>query len=259
MTMTDTQELTRWRGRDVVDESGEKIGRLEEIYVDDETGRPEWLAVKTSWFGGHVSLVPLQDASASGDMVRVPFSKEKVKGAPHFDVDGHLEASEEDALYEYYGRSWDATAGYAADAQYATGTGNGQDTSGPNTDDAMTRSEEELRVGKTTREAGRARLRKWVEVEHETANVAVAHDEVRVVREPITDGNIDKAMDGPEISSEEHEVVLREEQAVAETEVVPKERVRMEKETVTETETVGADLRKERIEAEGTTGTDERL
>ena len=97
----------------------------------------------------------------------------------------------------------------------------------------MTRSEEELRVGTTERERGRARLRKYVVTEQVERTVPVRREEVRVEREPITDANVDQAMDGPEISEEEHEVVLHEEEAVVEKRVVPKERVRLDKETVT--------------------------
>ena len=115
----------------------------------------------------------------------------------------------------------------------------------------MTRSEEELRIEKTRQEAGRVRLRKWVETEHVATTVPVERETVRIEREPITASNIDAALSGPEITEAEHEIVLHEEHAVAATEVVPKERIRMEKETVVEQETVGAELRKEHIEVEG--------
>jgi uncharacterized protein (TIGR02271 family) len=115
----------------------------------------------------------------------------------------------------------------------------------------MTRSEEELRIGKTKQETGRVRLRKWVETERETVSVPVSREEVRVEREPITAANRDRALDGPEISEEEHEMTLYEEKAVAGKEVVPKERVRLDKTVVTDEEEVGADVRKERVEVEG--------
>jgi uncharacterized protein (TIGR02271 family) len=115
----------------------------------------------------------------------------------------------------------------------------------------MTRSEEELRVGTTQQEAGRARLRKWVEPEQVSQTVPVQREQVRVEREPITDANRDAALSGPEISEAEHEVTLQEEQAVAETVTVPKERVRLEKDVVTEQQEVGGEVRKERIATEG--------
>ena len=127
----------------------------------------------------------------------------------------------------------------------------GEDTSGPTTDDAMTRSEEELRVGTERREAGRVRLRKHVVTEEEQRTVPVRREEVRVEREPIDEGNVDQALDGPEISEEEHEVVLHEERAVVDKEVLPKERVRLSTDEQTEQETISDTLRKERIETDG--------
>jgi uncharacterized protein (TIGR02271 family) len=81
--------------------------------------------------------------------------------------------------------------------------------------------------------------------------VPVRREEVRVEREPITDGNVDQALDGPEISEEEHEVVLHEEEPVVEKRTVPKERVRLEKDSHTDDVEVSEEVRKERIDAEG--------
>ena len=114
----------------------------------------------------------------------------------------------------------------------------------------MTRSEERLQVGTQTREAGRARLRKYVVTENVTQTVPVSHEEVRIEREPITDANIGDATSGPSISEEEHEVVLHEERPVVAKETVPVERVRLGKETVTEQETVSEDVRKEQIDTD---------
>ncbi|GAA1345837.1 YsnF/AvaK domain-containing protein [Arthrobacter roseus] len=127
----------------------------------------------------------------------------------------------------------------------------GHDTSGPNTDEAMTRSEEELHVGTEKHETGRARLRKYVVTEDVETTVPVSHEEVRVEREPITDANRGNASSGAELSEEEHEVVLNEERPVVEKETVPAERVRLDKETVTDEAHVNEEVRKERIEAEG--------
>jgi uncharacterized protein (TIGR02271 family) len=124
----------------------------------------------------------------------------------------------------------------------------------------MTRSEERVRAGTEKVEAGRARLRKYVVTEQQQVTVPVSREEVRVEREPITEGNYDKAMDGPALSEEEHEVVLTEERAVVNKETVPVERVRLSKEAVTENQTVSADVRKERIETDlDGDGRDDRL
>ena len=114
----------------------------------------------------------------------------------------------------------------------------------------MTRSEEQLRVGTETREAGRARLRKHVVTEHQNVTVPVSREEVTVEREPITDANRGAARSGPAISEEEHEVTLRAERPVVEKEAVPVERVRLGTETRTEHETVGGEVRKEQIEVD---------
>jgi len=250
-----TAELRDWRGQTVVDPSGDRIGTIEDIYLDEETDQPEWLAVKTGLFGRRTSFVPIAQAQPSGDSVVVPYTKDQVKDAPNAEPDGLLSQEEEAALYSHYGMRYSEarsdtglpeggsdTTGYATTG-YDTTTDRGAD-------DAMTRSEEELRVGTRQREAGRARLRKWVETEQVSTTVPVAHEEVRIEREPITDGNIDRALQGQEISEGVHEVTLMEEEAVASTETVPKERIRMEKETFVEQEEVAADLRKERIETE---------
>jgi len=233
----------------VVDPSGDKIGRIEDIYLDEETDAPEWLAIRTGLFRRRISFVPLAEAQPTGDAVAVPYTKDQVKDAPHAEPDGLLSEQEEARLYEYYGLPYsdrDSDTGLPAAAP-------GYDTAITGTDDAMTRSEEELVVGTREREAGRARLRKWVDTEHVSTTVPVAHEEVRIEREPITDGNIDRAMSGADITESEHEVVLHEEEAVANTRVQPKERIRLDKDVVTEEEQVSADLRKERVEVQGDT------
>jgi uncharacterized protein (TIGR02271 family) len=239
--------ITELRGEEVVDRDGDKIGKLDEIYLDQQTGEPAWALVKTGLFGSSSTFVPLAGASRSDDGgLCVAYEKDQVKDAPNMEADGQLSPDEEARLYRHYGL--DYGSGGDADAQVG---GPGQDTSGPNTDEAMTRSEEELQVGKTTRERGRARLKKYVVTEEVTQTVPVQREEVRIEREPITDGNVDAATDGPAISEEEHEVTLHEEQVVTSKQAVPKERVRLETDTVVEEQQVSEELQKEQIEADG--------
>jgi len=185
-------------------------------------------------------------ASEVGDDVRVPYDKERVKGAPSAEADGELSQQEEADLYRHYGFEY-------SEARSDSGLpeGVGRDTSGPRTDDAMTRSEEELRIGKADRERGRVRLRKYVVTEEVQQTVPVRREEVRLEREPVTEANVDEATDGPALSEEEHEVTLHEEQVVVDKRVVPKERVRLDKDTVVEDQTVSEEVRAEQIEAEG--------
>jgi uncharacterized protein (TIGR02271 family) len=218
-------------------------------------------------FGTRLSFVPIAEAQTSGDQVRVPYEKAQVKDAPNVEADGELSQQEEAQLYRHYGLDYSESrsdSGLPEGEAGTTGTTGdadghvGHDTSGPTTDDAMTRSEEELHVGTREREAGRARLRKWVETEPVTTTVQTRREEARIEREPITDANVGDAMDGPEISEEEHEVVLHAEEPVAEKRAVPKERVRLDKDTVTDETEVSDTVRQERIEAEGDHGRLER-
>jgi uncharacterized protein (TIGR02271 family) len=242
------ENIAELRGEEVVDRDGDKIGKLDEIYLDQQTGEPAWALVKTGLFGSASTFVPLAGASREDDALRVAYEKDLVKDAPNMEADGQLSPEDEAKLYRHYSLEYGDSADTHGDAEAG---GPGHDTSGPNTDEAMTRSEEELQVGKTTRERGRARLKKYVVTEEVTQTVPVQREEVRIEREPITEGNVDAATDGPAISEEEHEVTLHEEQVVTSKQTVPKERVRLEKDTVTEEQQVSEELQKEQIEADG--------
>jgi uncharacterized protein (TIGR02271 family) len=250
--MPQMTEIYEWQGRTVVGQDGDKIGTIKDIYVDHQTGKPEWASVAGGLFGTKSHFVPLANASPVGEDVRVPVTKDQVKGAPGVDPDGELSEREEQRLFEHYGVPYttegSTTAQGAPGAGYEGARAQG---SGTGTDDAMTRSEEEVRVGTASRERGRARLRKYVVTEQVQQTVPVSREEVRLEREPITDENVDQATSGPEISEAEHEVVLHEEEPVVEKRAVPKERVRLDKERVADEAEVSEEVRKERIEPEG--------
>ena len=226
---------------------GEKIGKVGQLFLDDQTGQPEFVTVNTGLFGTSESFVPVEGATFDGDRLVVPYTKDVVKDAPNVDLDhGHLDPSEEQRLFDYYGLT--ATNGTTDTTQTYT---EGHDTSGPTTDDAMTRSEERVQVGTTAQEAGRVRLRKYVTTEMETHTVPVTKERAVLETEPITDGNVDQALAGPGISEEEHEVVLHEERPVVSKTTEPVERVRLGTETEVSQETVTEEVRKEHIEADG--------
>jgi uncharacterized protein (TIGR02271 family) len=263
---TTREDVLSWRGQDLVDNDGDKIGTIEEIYLDAETNEPEWAVVKTGLFGNKQSFVPIGDASPAGDGIRVPFAKATVKDAPSVDPDGRLSQQEERELYAHYDREYSEFSGSGGsgvldgerdvdtDVDTRERGGPGGDVSGPNTDEAMTLSEEELRVGTTERESGRVRLKKYIVEDEVTETVPVRREEVRLEREPITDANRDDALDGPAISEEEHEVVLHEEEVVASKRAVPKERVRLEKDVTTEDETISETVRQERVDVDDSRG-----
>ena len=259
--MWSENEASEAIGKTVYSGEGDKIGKVGQVFLDDQTGQPEFLTVNTGLFGSSESFVPVEGASLNGDDISVPHGKDKIKDAPRVDLNGdHLEDADERRLYEHYGRGYDTGRGDGGPEASASDRENtyaghqhseGHDTSGPNTDDAMTRSEEQLNVGTTSQEAGRARLRKYVTTENETVTVPVRKERAVLESEPVTAANIDDATEGPGISEEEHEVVLNEERVVVDKTVDPVERVRLGTETVTEQETVNEEVRKEHIEVEG--------
>ena len=253
-----TEDKLSWRGQDLYDTSGGKIGRIEEIYLDADTDQPEWALVHTGLFGTKQTFVPIREASATGDSPAVPYDSDLIKSAPKVDADGKLSQDEEAALYQHYGLDYSEARSDSGLPEGGATTGTtettdtvGHDTSGPTTDDAMTLSEEQVRVGTTSREVGRARLRKHIVSDTVTETVPVQREEVRIEREPITDANVDNALDGPEHSEEEHEVTLRAEEPVVEKTVVPKERVRLDKEVHTEERQVSEEVRHEEVEVDG--------
>jgi uncharacterized protein (TIGR02271 family) len=260
--MTNAASPDVYIGRNAVDPQGNKIGSIGQVYLNDQTGQPDWITVNTGLFGMKENFAPLAGSSFNGEDLVLPFDKTVVKDSPDIADASHLDADEQQSLYGYYQQYLGAgTAGTSGHEQAANGgdagyqRGVGYDTSGPNTDQAMTRSEEHLRVGTEQVEAGRARLRKYVVTEQQSVQVPVSHEEVRVQREPITDANRGDAMSGAAITEEEHEVVLHAERPVVDTEAVPVERVRLGTETVTEQQTVTGDVRREQIEVDDPTTT----
>ena len=256
--MTEMTHAYQWHGRTITGSDGEKIGTISEIYEDPQTGKPEWATVSSGLFGTKSNFVPLAGASPEGENVRAQVTKDQVKDAPGVEPDGELSEQEERRLFEHYNVPYTTEGSTTAQGQPDNGQRGqtdrgtaGRDVSGPETDEAMTRSEEELRVGTRQREAGRARLHKYVVTETVTKTVPVQREEVRIEREPITDANRDEALSGADISEEEHEVVLHEEEPVVEKRVVPKERVRLDKDTVSDQHEVSEEIRKEQIDTEG--------
>lgn len=235
--ITETISADQLPGKTVTGLDG-KIGTVTDVYVDEGSGAPAWVTVKTGILGGTSSFIPLVEAHVSGSEVAVPYDKAQVEGAPSMGEDGHLTPGEEDALYDYYEGLKGRSAGDTGTAEAGM------------TDDAMTRSEEELAVGKVQREAGRVRLRKYVVTENVTTTVPVQHEEVRLEREPITGTNVDSATSGAAIGEAEHEIVLHDEVPVVEKRVVPRERVRLETDVVTDERAVSEDVRREEVTLE---------
>jgi uncharacterized protein (TIGR02271 family) len=256
-------------GRTVVDPQGNKIGKIGQLWVDEETGAPTWASVHTGLFGMHESLVPIGNGRTRGDDFQVPVTKDQVKDAPRVEAEnGQLSDRDMDDLYRYY--NMDQSAGnsgrHAGDApplaRNGTADRNGMaDRNGQGDrrmqerapQESMTRSEERLKVGTETVTTGRVRLRKVVVTEQQQVSVPVSHEEVRVVREPISESDRGRMAGNASIGEAEQEITLHAERPVVETEVVAKERVRLDTRTVAEQQQVGGTIRKEEIKIDDET------
>jgi uncharacterized protein (TIGR02271 family) len=243
--MITMQEARNLIGATAYDQGGQKVGDVGTVYLDQATGEPEWVTVKTGLFGRKETFVPVALARQRGPHeVEFAADKDTITGAPKIDPEGELAQSEESRLYQHYG----LPRGERRSPAGLPGT-----ETGGQAGEAMTRSEEQMRVGTATEQTGRVRLRKYVVTETVQQSVPVSHEEVRVEREPITEANRGAAMSGPEISEAEQEVTLHAERPVVEKETVPVERVRLVKESITGEETVSGEIRKEHIETEDDT------
>jgi uncharacterized protein (TIGR02271 family) len=254
--MTTAQQWDNLIGLTATDVSGDKIGKVGQVYLDEGTGKPEWVTVSTGMFGTRQSFAPLRGSSVRGDQLVLTVSRELVKDAPNIEDDGRLGEGEVAVLYQHYAAHLDPAAGLARPEDAGNGgyagrhADDGQQRGAPDSGagDAMTRSEERLNVGKESVPVGRARLRKYVVTENVTTTVPVSHEEVRLEREPITDANRDVALAGQDITEAEHEVRLHAERPVVAKETVPVEQVRLTTESVAGEEQVSEEVRKEQID-----------
>ena len=168
-------------GGTAISVDGDRLGKVGQVYLDDQTGQPEWATVSTGLFSARESFVPLALAEINGAELQVPYDRDTVKGAPNVDAEGgHLSQQEEAELYTYYGLDYAEPDG--EDDIDAVGTDVGTDDTGA----GMIRSEERLRVGTERRAVGRVRLRKYIVTEQQTVTVPVTREQLRIQREPIT-------------------------------------------------------------------------
>src|SRR3954447_25906857 len=123
MATIEKDRILSFRGQDLRDNDGSKIGSIEEIYLDTQTGEPEWALVHTGLFGTKQTFVPIRDASEAEGGLQVPFEKSQVKDAPKVDPDGQLSQNEEADLYRHYGMGY-------SESDSDTGLGEGRGGAG---------------------------------------------------------------------------------------------------------------------------------
>lgn len=168
MTDNETSLVADLIHRVVLDRSGENVGHAFDVYVDDDTGELEWLAVSTGLFGTKLSFVPLDGAYLVDDDLMVAYHKDTINDAPRADADGQLSPEEEAALYAHYGRPVTVVAGTGAEAEL----------------DVSTPRRQVDQVDPDDR-AGRVRLRKWIESADTTMTIPLRRENTRVVGEPV--------------------------------------------------------------------------
>jgi uncharacterized protein (TIGR02271 family) len=277
-----TEVELRYAGYTVYDQSYEKIGNVDDLFVD-ENDSPEYIGVKMGFLGTRTTLIPFEMVRVNDarQVIKVAADKETLKNGPTFDDDREITPQFENEVYSYYGLQRTQIIGNTGSyGSYYSDEGTDAGTVGPgmtmgNTETGefrehaahdegvhqsrgdnladedelrVQRSEEELVAGTRRREAGSIRVRKRVRTDRERIEVPTRHEEVTVERVPV-EGEATDA----EIGEDEVVVPVTEEEVVVHKRPVLKEEVRIRKDVVEETEVVEEDVRREEVEVEDET------
>jgi uncharacterized protein (TIGR02271 family) len=272
----------QFAGYQVYDQSGSKIGKVDDLFVD-ESGQPEYVGVKMGLLGTSSTLIPWQLATVNEASGRIDVSvdKDTAKNGPTFDDDREITPEFEQQVYSYYGlqrassteHSGSYGSYYSEDTDAGTvgpGMSMGDTETGEFREHALTdegvnqsrgddlededelrvqRTEEELAAGTREREAGQVSVRKRVRTDRERLEVPTRREEVTVERVPVSEGTATEA----QIGEDEVRVPLTEEEVVVEKRPVAKEEVRVRKDVVEDTEVVEEDVRREEIDVDDQT------
>jgi uncharacterized protein (TIGR02271 family) len=274
----------RFAGYEVYDQSGSKIGKVDDLFVD-ESDQPEYIGVKMGFLGTSSTLIPWEAVSSTDDEgrnVTVATDKDTAKNGPAFDDDREITPEFENEVYSYYGLS--RSSGSESSGSYGSyyseqstdagtvgpGMSMGDTESGEFREHAVTdegvnqsrgddlededelrvqRTEEELAAGTRERQAGQVRVSKRVRTDREQIEVPTRHEEVTVERVPVSEGTTTEA----QIGEDEVRVPVTEEEVVVEKRPVAKEEVRIRKDVVEDTEVVEEDVRREEIDVDDQT------
>jgi uncharacterized protein (TIGR02271 family) len=278
----------QYAGYTVVDESGSKIGKVDDLFLD-ENDQPEYFGVKMGFLGTSSTLIPADIATTKDEQgfIEVSQPKSAVQDGPAFDDDREITADYENEVRSYYGlgpvessgsyeETYEETNGHSGagttDSTTAGTVGSGMsmgDTEsgefrehvrdqeglsqpGSDLEDEdelrVQRSEEELVAGTREREAGAMKVRKRVRTDRERIEVPTKHEEVSVERVPVS-GEATEA----QIGEDEVSVPVTEEEVVVDKRAVAKEEIRVRKDVVEDTEVVEEDVRREEIDVEDST------
>ena len=230
----------RFADYEVYDPNGEKIGKVDDLFVD-ENDQPEYLGVKMGFLGTKSTLIPWEIASADeeGRRIEVSVEKGKAKDGPTFDDDQDITPEYENEVRSYYGlQSREASEERGTYGEYY---GDEED------EHRVQRTEEELRAGTREREAGGLNVRKRVRTDREQLRVPKRREEVHVDRVPVEEG---REASEAEIGEEEVRMPVTEEEVVTEKRPVAKEEIRVRKDAVEDEEVVEEDVRREEVDVD---------
>jgi uncharacterized protein (TIGR02271 family) len=272
--MVSEQEISAAIGGTAYGSDGGKLGMIEAFFADDRTGAPTWASISTGLFGTRHSIVPVADATFTEGALRIPVTADAVKSAPPM-AGEHLDPADEEALRQHYGLAASPSVGAppADDRPPATGPRHaapgyesepttrvdspvdspveGAGAAAAVSDGAMTRSEEQLRVGTERVATTRARLVKYVVTEDVQITVPIRREEIRVEQVPLD--AVDADLPGESLVPADataalpEEIILHTERPVVTVEVVPVERVRLRIDVVEGQETVTEQVQREQI------------
>jgi uncharacterized protein (TIGR02271 family) len=273
----------RFAGYEVYDQNGEKIGKVDDLFVD-ESDQPEYVGVKMGLLGMSSTLIPWQLVTPDEGAGRLTATTDKdtAKNGPAFNDDREITPEFENQVYSYYGlQSASGSEGSGSYGSYYSEESTEAGTVGPGmsmgdtesgefrehavTDEGVNqsqgddlededelrvqRTEEELAAGTREREAGALNVRKRVRTDTEQIEVPTRHEEVSVERVPVSEGTATEA----QIGEDEVSIPVTEEEVVVEKRPVAKEEVRIRKDVVEDTEVVEEDVRREEIDVDDQT------
>ena len=237
-----TQFEVRYARYEVYDPTGDKIGRVDDLFVD-ENDQPEYLGVKTGLLGTRSTLIPLELARVDEERGRivVAVDKNRAKNAPAFDDDQEITPEFEEQVRSYYGLG-------AREVTWQRGAYSDYRAAATDEDELrVQRTEEELRAGTRERQAGEVRVRKRVRTDRERLRVPKRREEVHVERVPVEEG---REASEAEIGEEEISIPVTEEEVVVEKRPEVKEEIRIRKDVVEEEEVVEGDVRREEVDVD---------
>ena len=276
----------QYEGYEVYDRNGEKIGKVDDLFVD-EHDQPEYIGVKMGFLGTRSTLIPWEVARVDENDQRIEVSVDKAqaKEGPSFNDDEDITPEYEEQVYshyglqraqtggerggygEYYGDETDERSGKVGpgmregDTETGEFRGHAEDDEGVHQSHGsdlededelrVQRSEEELRAGTREREAGALNVRKRVRTDREQVRVPTKHEEVSVERVPVEGREASET----EIGEDEVSMPVVEEEVVTDKRAVVKEELRLRKDVVEDEEVVEEDVRKEEVDVDDhTTG-----